>query len=33
LANAGERARYREKAAAKSTGDPAAVFLVDIEEG
>jgi hypothetical protein len=33
LANAGERARYREKAAAKSTGDPAAVFLVDIDEG
>jgi hypothetical protein len=33
LANAEERARYREKAAAKSTGNPAAVFLVDIDEG
>ena len=27
LANADERARYREKATANSTGDPAAVFL------
>jgi hypothetical protein len=33
LANADERARYREKAAAKSTGDPSAVFLVDVDEG
>jgi hypothetical protein len=32
LANADERARYREKAAAKSTGNPAAVFLVDIDQ-
>jgi hypothetical protein len=32
LANADERARYREKAAAKSTGNPAAVFLVDVDE-
>lgn len=31
LANADERTRYREKAEAKSTRDPAAVFLVDIE--
>jgi len=33
LANEDERARYHEKAAAKATGDPAAVFLVDIDEG
>jgi hypothetical protein len=33
LANADERARYRQKAAAKSTGNPPAVFLVDIDEG
>jgi hypothetical protein len=32
LANADERARYREKAAAKSTRDPAAIFLVDVDE-
>jgi len=32
LANADERARYREKASANSTGDPAAVFLVDIDQ-
>jgi hypothetical protein len=30
LANAGERVRYHEKAAA--TGDPAAVFLVDVDK-
>jgi hypothetical protein len=28
-----ERARYREKAAAMSTGVPAAVFMVDVDEG
>jgi hypothetical protein len=33
LANAEERARYREKATANSTGNPAAVFLVDTDEG
>jgi hypothetical protein len=32
LANSDERARYREKAAAKSTGDPATVFLLDVDE-
>jgi hypothetical protein len=32
LANSNERARYREKVAAKSAGDPAAVFLVDIDQ-
>jgi hypothetical protein len=32
LANADERARYREKTSANSTGNPAAVFLVDIDE-
>jgi hypothetical protein len=29
---ADERARYREKAKAKSTTDPGAVFLVDIDQ-
>jgi hypothetical protein len=33
LANADERARYREKADAMSTGVPAAVFMVDVDEG
>jgi hypothetical protein len=33
LANAEGRARYHERAAANSTGNPAAVFLVDIDEG
>jgi hypothetical protein len=31
LANADERGRYREKASANSTGDPAAIFLIDID--
>jgi hypothetical protein len=33
LANADERAGYREKAEAKSMGNPAAIFLVDVDEG
>ena len=33
LANADERARYREKLTASSIGDHAAVFLVDVDEG
>jgi hypothetical protein len=33
LANADERARYREKAAGRTTGNPAAVFLIDVDEG
>jgi hypothetical protein len=32
LANAGERARYREKMTTSSIGDHAAVFLVDVDE-
>jgi hypothetical protein len=32
LANADERARYRGKVVAKSAGDAAAVFLVDIDQ-
>jgi hypothetical protein len=31
LANSDERARYREKASANSRGDPAAIFLIDID--
>jgi hypothetical protein len=32
LANADERARYREKVAARPMANPAAVFLVDVDE-
>jgi hypothetical protein len=32
LANADERARYREKVEARSMGDPAAIFLVDVDD-
>jgi hypothetical protein len=32
LANADERARYHENAAARSTGGPAPVFLVDVDK-
>jgi len=33
LANADERARYRERLAARPTANPAAVFLVDVDAG
>jgi hypothetical protein len=33
LANTDERARYREKAAARPMANPAAIFLVDVDEG
>jgi hypothetical protein len=32
LANADERARYREQAAARPMANPAAVFLLDVDE-